>query len=150
MRLTETRVKMGRALRLGTVVVCGVIGAGTCASALALRLEVASTGDNTAEHQASHSALKVDPAINAGNILYQKPPIYPPDAKAKHISGAVIMAATISKEGRVDRLEVVSGPEELRASAMDAVREWRYKPYLLNGEPTEVETKITVNYHVGK
>jgi protein TonB len=83
-------------------------------------------------------------------VVYQKHPVYPAEAKANHISGAVVMAATISKEGTVKQLEVVSGPEELRASALDAVKEWKYQPYLLNGEPVEIETTITVNYSVGK
>jgi TonB family protein len=72
--------------------------------------------------------------------------VYPPEAKAAHIQGAVVLSAIISKTGTVENLQVVSGPKELVTSALDAVKKWTYKPYLLNGEPTEVQTTITVNY----
>ena len=85
----------------------------------------------------------------AGNILVKTTPVYPPIAKAAHVSGAVVLHAIISKSGSIDNLTVISGPEMLRASALDAVRSWRYKPYLLNGEPTEVDTQITVNFNFG-
>jgi protein TonB len=75
--------------------------------------------------------------------------VYPPIARAAHVSGAVVLHAIISKTGTVQNLQVISGPEMLRASALDAVRNWRYKPYLLNGDPTEVETTITVNFNFG-
>ena len=71
------------------------------------------------------------------------------DCTAAHVSGAVVLHAIISKTGTITDLQVISGPEMLRASALDAVRNWRYKPYLLNGEPTEVETTITVNFNFG-
>jgi protein TonB len=75
--------------------------------------------------------------------------VYPPIAKAAHVQGAVILHAIISKQGTIENLQVVSGPPMLTGSAMDAVRRWRYKPYLLNGEPTEVDTTITVNFTFG-
>jgi len=84
----------------------------------------------------------------AGNILTKVSPIYPPDAKAAHISGSVVLHAIIGKDGVVEKLDLVSGPSELVGSAMDAVRQWTYKPYLLNGQPTEVETTITINYNL--
>jgi TonB family protein len=147
MRLTGRRVEMGRALRVTTAAACVAVGAATCASALALRVEVASPKPAAAaDKKEAPSTVKVPSSVIAGNAIYQKHPVYPAEAKANHIEGAVVMAAIISKEGTMERLEVVSGPEELRASSIDAVKEWRYKPYLLNGEPTAVETKITVNY----
>jgi TonB family protein len=124
------------------------IGAVTCASALALRTEVAASNASPADQKTEHASAKVSAGVMAGNVVYQKTPVYPAEAKANHISGAVVLNAVISKEGIVQRLEVVSGPEELRAPALDAVKEWRYKPYLLNGQPTDVETTITVNYHL--
>jgi TonB family protein len=147
MRLTGRRVEMGRALRVTTAAACVAMGAVTCASALALRTEVAAPG---AEKKEAPSPVKIRSSALAGNAIYQKPPVYPAEAKANHIEGAVVMKAIISKEGIVKNLEVVSGPEELRASALDAVKEWKYRPYVLNGEPIEVETTITVNYSVGK
>ncbi len=76
------------------------------------------------------------------------PPVYPPEVKAAGVQGTVVMRAIISKTGDVAQLHVVSRPGELTGSALDAVRQWKYKPYLLNGEP--VETMITVNYQLAK
>lgn len=92
---------------------------------------------------------RVSSGVIAGNKLSGATPIYPPIAKAAHVSGSVVLHAVISKSGTIQRLEVVSGPEMLRASAISAVQTWRYKPYFLNGEPTEVDTQITVNFNFG-
>jgi TonB family protein len=85
--------------------------------------------------------------VMAGAILSKTQPVYPDIAKAAHVSGAVVLHAIISPEGNVVNLQVISGPEMLRASALDAVQHWVYQPYLLNGEPTAVDTTITVNYN---
>ncbi len=92
---------------------------------------------------------RVSAGVVAGLILSKTTPVYPPIAKAAHVSGTVVLHALISKTGTIDNLTVVSGPEMLRAAALDAVRQWRYKPYLLNGEPTEVDTTVTVNFNFG-
>ena len=94
----------------------------------------------------SAQQLQVPAGVIAGNLISKVDPVYPAVAKAAHVQGTVVLHATISKTGTVEELEVVSGPEMLRTSAMDAVRQWTYKPYLMNGQPTEVETTITVNY----
>ena len=73
-------------------------------------------------------------------------PVYPAIARAAHVQGAVILHAIISKQGTIEDLQVVSGPPMLTRAAVDAVMRWRYKPYLLNGDPVEVETSITVNF----
>ena len=73
-------------------------------------------------------------------------PTYPPDAKAAGVSGSVVLHAIISKVGTIESLQIVSGPQELQQAAWDAVKTWVYKPYLLNGQPTAVETTITVNF----
>jgi len=85
----------------------------------------------------------------AGNVMQAKQlttvaPVYPPEAKATGISGAVLMRALISEEGKVEQVELVSGPSALTAAALDAVRQWRYKPTEINGTPVEVETTVTV------
>jgi protein TonB len=85
----------------------------------------------------------------AGTIIEKTQPLYPPIARAAHVSGAVVLHAIIGKNGTIQNLQVISGPEMLRASALDAVAHWRYKPYLLNNEPTEVDTTITVNFNFG-
>jgi len=91
--------------------------------------------------------------VSAGNMqqnLVSRPdPVYPPIAKAAHVQGAVVLKAVISKTGTVEDLQVVSGPEMLQKSAIDAVNRWTYKPYLLNGDPVEVETTITANFTFG-
>jgi TonB family protein len=102
----------------------------------------------TEGQQANEAPIKVAGGVVAGNITEKVAPVYPPEAKAAYVQGAVVLRAIISKEGTVENLQVISGPKELLASAIDAVRQWKYKPYLLNGQPTEVETTITVNYHM--
>jgi protein TonB len=75
--------------------------------------------------------------------------VYPAIAKAAGVQGTVVMEAVISKAGRIESLRAVSGPEMLRNSALEAAGAARYRPYLLNGEPTEVQTTITVVFKLG-
>ena len=75
-------------------------------------------------------------------------PIYPAIARAAGIQGTVVVEAIISRTGAIESLHVVSGPAMLRRAAIHAIRAARYQPYLLNGEPTEVETTITVNFRL--
>jgi len=93
--------------------------------------------------------VRVSQGVAQGNLIQQIKPIYPPIARSAHISGTVVLAATISKNGSIEGLHVLSGHPMLTQSALEAVKQWRYKPYLLNGEPTEVETTITVNFNLG-
>jgi periplasmic protein TonB len=95
-------------------------------------------------------SLNVSSGVMAGNLLAKTLPQYPAIAKAAHIQGIVILQATISKSGSIQNLRVISGPPTLQQAAMDAVRSWRYKPYLLNGEPVEVETTINVVFNLGE
>jgi protein TonB len=82
-------------------------------------------------------------------MIQGPPPLYPAIAKAAHVSGTVELNAVISKNGTIKDLRVVSGPAMLRQAAVDAVRSWRYKPYKLNNQPTEVETTIKVIFSLG-
>jgi protein TonB len=93
--------------------------------------------------------VRVSSGTIAGMAISKPDPIYPPIAKAAHVQGAVILHAIISKQGTIENLSIVSGPPMLANAARDAVQRWRYKPYLLNGEPVEVETSITVNFTFG-
>lgn len=86
----------------------------------------------------------------AGNKIAGAAPQYPAIARAAHIDGVVTLAATIAKGGTIQNLRVVSGPPLLTAAAIDAVRTWRYRPYLLNGEPVEVETTVRVVFRLGE
>jgi protein TonB len=81
-----------------------------------------------------------------GNLLQRVQPTYPQIAKTAHAEGRVILTAIISKSGTIESLHVSSGHLLLIPAAIDAVRQWRYRPYILNGEPIEVETQITVNF----
>lgn len=150
MQLTGRNIEMGRGLRLVTAAACVTLGAVTCASALALHTEIAAPGSTVMDKKETQSAVKVASGVIAGLAIYQPKPEYPEDAKKAGVEGAVVLKAIISKEGTVQDLQIMSGPEMLRKSALDAVKEWRYKPYVLNGDLTEVETTITVNYSLGK
>ena len=81
-----------------------------------------------------------------GNLLHRITPTYPMMAKQLGVQGTVLLHAIISRTGRIEQLEVISGHPLLRAAALDAVKNWVYRPYRLNGEPIEVETQITVNF----
>jgi len=96
-------------------------------------------------HPVSAKPLRVS-HWDEGNIIYRVSPSYPPIARLAHVQGAVELRAIISKAGTIENLIVVSGPPTLVKSAIEAVRQWRYRPYLLNNEPIEVETEITVNF----
>jgi periplasmic protein TonB len=95
------------------------------------------------------SRIRVGGNVQSASLLHQVMPVYPPIAKTAHISGTVILHAIIAKDGSVQQLEYVQGPPLLMKSAMDAVREWRYKPTLLNGEPVEIDTTISVVFTIG-
>ncbi len=73
-------------------------------------------------------------------------PVYPPAARAARIQGHVIMKAVITKKGDVDQLELVSGHPMLVDAAMEAVKKWKYKPYLVKGKPVRIKTTIDVNF----
>jgi periplasmic protein TonB len=94
--------------------------------------------------------LGVSSGVMAGNLLVKTMPQYPAIPKAAGIQGTVVLQATISKAGSIENLRVISGPPMLQQAAIDAVRSWRYKPYLLNGDPVEVETTINVVFNLGK
>jgi len=144
MSLTHKHLEMKPIRRFITAVACIALGLGACGTALALRMNVTAPAPAQAENQPA--TPHVDAGIMAGNILTKVNPIYPPDAKAAKIQGTVVLHATIGKEGNIESLQLVSGPKELQKSAWNAVNQWTYKPYLLNGNPIEVDTTITVNY----
>jgi len=89
---------------------------------------------------------RVSSGVIAGLMEHAVAPVYPPIAKAAHVQGIVVMRALISKTGDIEDLNVISGPPLLVPAAMDAVKQWKYRPYLLQGEPVAVETTIKVNF----
>ena len=92
----------------------------------------------------STGRVALSSTLSAGLLLQRVVPVYPPIPKALHREGIVVLQATISTTGRIENLQVVSGDPMLTQAAIDAVRNWRYRPYLLNGQPVEVETTINV------
>lgn len=92
--------------------------------------------------------VRIASGVSQGLIVKKVPPTYPAEARAAYIQGTVILKAEISKEGDIVNLELLSGPIELAGSAVDAVRRWKYRPYLFNGEPVKVDTQIQVNYQL--
>ncbi len=95
--------------------------------------------------QASTRPLRVSHWAE-GNLIYRVQPTYPPLARQARIQGTVQLRAIVSRTGTIENLTVLFGHPMLSTSAIEAVRQWRYRPYLLNGEPIEVETEITVNF----
>jgi protein TonB len=93
--------------------------------------------------------LHVSTGVLQGMLLAPIRPVYPVIAKAAGVQGTVIVEAVISRKGTIESLRVVSGPQMLQNAALEAIREARYQPFRLNGEPTEVQTTITVNFRLG-
>ncbi|MBZ5663811.1 MAG: energy transducer TonB [Acidobacteriia bacterium] len=90
--------------------------------------------------------VRISSGVSTGLLVRKVTPEYPPNAKYAHIQGTVVLQAVINKTGDVVDLEIVSGPMELVLSAVNAVRKWKYRPYLLKGNPIAVQTQIVVNY----
>jgi protein TonB len=84
--------------------------------------------------------------ISEGNLIRKVQPVYPALARSARIQGVVLLQAVIGKQGAIENLRLLSGHPMLAPAAIEAVRQWRYRPYLLNGEPVEVETEVTVNF----
>lgn len=85
----------------------------------------------------------------AGMLVHQVNPVFPALARMGRRNGRVVLHVLITKDGRVRDLTVVSGPKEFRQGTIDAVKQWRFKPYLLQGEPVEVDTTVEVNFSLG-
>jgi protein TonB len=98
---------------------------------------------------AAPKIVKISGGVMVGMVLSKPSPIYPPIAKAARVSGTVVLQAKISKTGAIEDLHVLSGPAMLQQAALDAVKNWRYKPYLLNNEPVEVDTTVNVVFSLG-
>src|SRR5262249_18291066 len=90
--------------------------------------------------------MRVSQGVSQGLLIKKVPPIYPATAQQLHRQGSVELIATVSKEGTITAIKVLSGDPILAKSATDAVRQWKYHPYLLNGEPVEIETQLTVSF----
>ena len=94
--------------------------------------------------------VSISAGVAQGMLISKTPPVYPTEARQAGVSGTVVLAATIGTDGMVKELHVASGPDLLQRSAMDAVRTWRFRPYLLNNQPVEVRTQINVIFTLGR
>ncbi len=97
-------------------------------------------------HLAVQPTRHISSGVMEGMLINKVLPAYPVPARAMRVAGRVELQATISRDGTIEHLRVVDGPVLLQAAALEAVRQWRYRPYLLNGEPVEVETTINVDF----
>ncbi|HKF48411.1 MAG TPA: M56 family metallopeptidase [Terracidiphilus sp.] len=141
MKLTEKSVEMRGARRAIVIAVCALIGVAACASALALRVGVDDSAANSSVTKPKHIDVKML------KLVHQVPPQYPKQAKVEHVEGKVMLNAIIGKDGSVEHIDVQQSVRgDLDQAAIDAVRQWKYEPVLLNGEPIEVETTINVTY----
>lgn len=93
--------------------------------------------------------LKLGGQVQAAKIISQPQPIYPALARQARIQGTVVLHAIIGKDGRVNELQVISGHPLLVQAALDTVKQWRYQPTLLNDQPVEVDTTISVIFVLG-
>jgi TonB family protein len=157
MSLTEKSRQVQGARRIAMAVACVVFGLGTCASALALHMQVSSPvppppppSPQSAAQMESGARARISPDVIEGQILIKVTPVYPDIAKAAKEEGTVVLHAIIGRDGTMKSLNVLSGPALLQGAALDAVRQWVYKPYILNGEPTEVETTINITFSLDK
>jgi protein TonB len=95
---------------------------------------------------ATPQRVRVSSGVQSGLLVRRVNPTYPPLARQARIQGVVILQAQISKDGNIENLQLISGHPMLAPAAIEAVKQWKYKPYLLNGEPVEVETQVQVNF----
>jgi TonB family protein len=94
--------------------------------------------------------LSVSQGVSQGLLLKKVQPAYPKNALLMHIEGPVELMATISKNGDISHIKILSGDAQLTRAAAEAVKQWKYKPYLLNGEPVEIQTQVTINFKLPK
>jgi periplasmic protein TonB len=95
---------------------------------------------------ATPQRIRVSSGVQSGLLIRRVQPNYPPLARQARIQGTVVLQAQISKDGNIENLTLISGHPMLAPAAIEAVKQWKYKPYLLNGEPVEVETSVQVNF----
>jgi protein TonB len=94
--------------------------------------------------------MRIASRVAEANLIHDVAPTYPPEAGRARIEGKVVLLAVIAQDGTVRDVRVESGLPVLAQAAIDAVKQWRYKPYLLNGEPIEVDSQITINFALSK
>ncbi len=127
-----------------------ITGSGTSGLPSALGSGPIGSGPRVVAAAAGTSArARISMGVSAGLLLAPIRPVYPPIARAAHMEGTVVVQAIISRTGAIESARVVSGPAMLQAAALEAVRSAHYRPYLLSGEPTEVDTTFSINFRLG-
>jgi len=104
----------------------------------------------TIAHPVPKAPVRLSGTVVEGLLINKTLPVYPRIAVEVRSEGTVVLQATISKAGTIENLRLIGGPPLLQQSAIDAVKTWRYKPYLLGGEPVEVETTVNVIFTLGR
>ena len=94
--------------------------------------------------------IRIPAQMAEANLVYDVTPKYPPEAGRERIEGTVVLLAVIGKDGAVEDVRVKSGLPLLAQAAIEAVKQWRYRPYLVNGEPVEIDSQITINFTLSK
>ena len=94
--------------------------------------------------------IRIASRVAEANLVHAVPPQYPPEAGRERIEGTVVLVAVIGSDGSVQDVQVVSGVPILAQAAIEAVKQWRYKPYLLNGVPVEIDSRITINFTMSR
>jgi TonB family protein len=102
--------------------------------------------DPTQPGAAVPQRVRVSSGLSSGLLTFRVNPVYPPDAREQGIQGLVLMRVEIDQEGNVETVDLISGDPLLAPAAIEAVKQWKYKPYLLNGNPMNVETQVQVNF----
>ena len=120
---------------------------GTCGASLGVS---GGTGDGSMPILQQAKNPVVISHLDEGQIISRVQPVYPVMAKATHTEGTVVLHAIIGRDGRIENLRVVSGHALLNQAALEAVGQWKFRPYILNGSPIEVETQIMVNFRLSQ
>jgi TonB family protein len=145
MHLTRTHLEIGTKRRALVAAACGLLAIATCTSALALHMEVS--------QKPAHSNVPVKVKAEALKPVNKVPPVYPQEAKQKHetLNGKVLLDVIVGKDGAVENIKVAKSlREDYDRSAIDAVRQWTFQPFLLNGQPIEVATQIGITYSLSR
>jgi TonB family protein len=143
-------------LDLGRKLLLGAAGLAAIAGPIAFGLATAASPAASAVTQQSEQPADVHASVHASKhemaalIVKKVPPEYPEAAKKAGIQGQVVLRAIIGKNGDVENLQIVSGHPQLAPAAIEAVKQWKYRPYLQEGKPVEVETEITINFTLMK
>ena len=136
-------------IRISLWILTSILGSYCSSSSqVTARSQVPAQNDNSAAPGSEKNPLRVSSGVMASLVIQPRMPLYPA-TEGPYRSGAVVLHAIITPEGKVNKLTVISGPNSLRKRALEAVHQWVYKPYLLNGAAVWIQTTITMNIDFG-